>query len=172
MVMGMMLQNDIAIEACFMENVYPSTCPSCGADWPAAGQTCQEAFHQMLYWENDDPRNGQVHHLAVLCYHLQHPELYSPEGLNYALGLLVDFLEHGQTPQQLRRSARAQVASGKRDWKITGRPGAVGGYAHPVRWSMTCRDVVAGGIENYVASVNRWAAAVLADLRVSGYLSR
>lgn len=152
-----------------MNDLSTSTCASCGAVWPA-GQACQEAFHQMLYWENEDSRNGQVHHLMVLCYHLQHPELYSPEGLNYALGLLVDILERGQTPQDLRRRARSQVDSGKRDWIVTARPGVAGAYAHPVRWTMTCRDVVASGVECYLASVTRWAAAVLSDLYESGNL--
>lgn len=147
------------------------TCPSCGAVWPSAKQACQEAFHQMLFWENEDPRNGAVHHLAVLCYHLQHPELYSPEGLRYGLGLLVDFVEHGKNPAELLRHSRAQVDSNRRKWKVTAHPGAFGGYPHPVSWSMTTSDVLAGGIENYVESINRWATAVLADLRTAGNLS-
>lgn len=146
------------------------TCPSCGALWPSAERSCQEAFHQMLFWENEDPRNGKVHHLMVLCYYLQHPELYSPEGLRYAIDLLVDFLERGQSPAELRRRRRAQVDSSRRRWKVTAHPGQAGAYARLVRWRMTARDVLAGGIENYIGSVNHWAATTLADLRESGNL--
>ena len=133
------------------------------------GQTCQDDFHQMLYWENEDPGNGAVHHLVVLCFHLQSSR-YSPDGLQHAMGLLVDFLERGQTPENLRLRSRDQVDSGKRQWKVTARPGSVGAYAHPPAWTLTARDVVAGGIENYLAGVERWAHAVLADLRAAGIL--
>jgi hypothetical protein len=147
-----------------------TTCPACGARWPSADQDCQAAFYQMLAWENEDPGNGVVHHLMVLVYHLQHPHLYSPEGLAHAKGLLVDFLERGQSPQQVRRMNRDRVDSGRRGWKITARPGSAGAYAHPLRWTVTARDVVAGGIEQYVDNVRRWAEAALRDLKEAGNL--
>lgn len=59
------------------------TCPECGAVWQD-GRTCQEYFHQMLYWEAEDPSLGEVHRLSVLCNYLQHPSLYSLEGLEQA----------------------------------------------------------------------------------------
>ena len=49
-------------------------CPECGAVLHD-GETCEAYFHQMLFWEAENPANGEVHHLAVLCYHLQHPHL-------------------------------------------------------------------------------------------------
>jgi len=60
----------------------------------------------MLYWENEVLANGEVHHLLVLCYHLQHPRLYSPAGLGYAIQLLRDFLVGGLSPQEVRRESR------------------------------------------------------------------
>ncbi len=74
-----------------------SRCPDCGAAH-ATGVTCQDDFHQMLFWEAEEPARGEVHHLMVLCYHLQHPGLYSPAGLQHALGLLEDFVVRGQSP--------------------------------------------------------------------------
>jgi hypothetical protein len=111
-----------------------------------------------------------VHHLAVLCYHLQHPSLYSPEGLGMGKHLLVNFLEKDVAPAEARRRNRGQVASGKRSWKVTGRPGAAGSYAHPIAWALTAADVVADGHLRYVQNVRRWATATLTDLRQSDNL--
>lgn len=71
-----------------------SRCPECGAVLQG-GETCAALFHQMLYWENEQPELGSVHHLMVLCYHLQHPCLLSKAGLDYGVELLRDFLENG-----------------------------------------------------------------------------
>ena len=79
-------------------------CPECGAVL-AGEQTCLDYFHQMLFWENENPGYGEVHHLTVLCYHIQHPSLYSPEGLSEAIRLLSGFLEQDLTPQQSRLKA-------------------------------------------------------------------
>ena len=89
-------------------------CPECGADW-SSGVTCEDDFHQFGYWELADLEHlGSVHHLMVLSYHLQHPSLYSPEALAFAQQQLIDFLEGGVTPQQMRRDMRDVVDSGKR----------------------------------------------------------
>jgi hypothetical protein len=147
-----------------MEDV--QRCPECKALWQD-GKTCQDQFHQMLFWENEFPEYGVVHHLTVLCYHLQHPSLYSPEGLEYSKQLMVDFLERGLSPEEVRRRSRGQVDSGKRAWKVTGSFAGRGAYAHPVQWNMTAGDVTAGGAEQYVEKVRQWAAGILVDLRVS-----
>jgi hypothetical protein len=128
------------------------------------GRTCQDDFHQMLFWENENPANGEVHHLMVLCYHLQHPSRYSREGLAHARGLLADFVVRGVSPQQVRRERRGEVASGQRAWTVTARPGNRGAYAQPVRWTMTGRDVVAAGEPRYRASVRAWAEAIYVAL--------
>jgi hypothetical protein len=143
-----------------MEPVSSSdVCSECGARL-APGAACEEYFHQMLFWENEHSENGEVHHLAVLCYYLQHPSRYSPEGLAYASQLLAEFVENGAQPQDVRRERRDQVASGRRDWKVTARPGAVGAYAHAPRWTLTAADVIAAGSEHYRDSVRAWAASM------------
>lgn len=136
-----------------------SQCRECGA-LHEADQTCQDDFHQMLFWENEQPELGEVHHLMVLCYHLQHPSLYSAEGLAYARGLLADFVERGLSPADVRRRSREQVASGNRSWSVTARPGNQGAYERPVVWTMTAVDIVDGGAEAYCANVRAWASAV------------
>jgi hypothetical protein len=131
-------------------------CSECGAVW-LDGNTCQDYFHQMLFWENENPEYGEVHHLMVLSFHLQHPGLLSLEGLQEAADLLIEFLERGSTPRQVRNSRRSKVSSGKRDWKIIATGASKGAYSRPIQWAMTAANVVAEGRENYCANVRRWA---------------
>ena len=142
-------------------------CGECGAAWTDEGN-CQDYFHQMLYWENENPDNGEVHHLMVLCYCLQHPILYSQEGLENAKQLLFDFVEAGKTPQEVRRRDRAHVDSQNRQWEINATANSKGAYKTAVSWSVTAKDVVDSGINNYCASVRHWADITLQTLRTSG----
>jgi hypothetical protein len=119
----------------------------------------------MLFWEAEDPSLGVVHHLMVLCYHLQHPSLYSPDGLTYARGLLTDFVERGLSPAEVRQRSRATVDSGSRKWKISATATSHGAYDHPIQWTMTAADVVAAGMENYRDSVQKWASSVHESLK-------
>jgi hypothetical protein len=140
-------------------------CPECGADW-SNGLTCTDHFHLMGAWELEN-QLYDVHHLMVLCYHLQHPSLYSPEGLRDAQQLLVMFLEEGLTPQRVRKRIGKAVDSGTRTYRIKGTPTSCGAYTHPVQWTMTAADVTRGGLDNYYAAVRSWADSVLKSLRAS-----
>jgi len=144
-------------------------CPACGAAW-TDGNTCQDYFYQMGYWELEDSALYVVHHLMVLCYHLQHPHLYSREGLQFSSQLLVDFVERGVTTQTVRQQRRDALDSGNRTFKITARPDSVGAYPNPVHWTMTAADVVAGGADHYVDNVKAWAQSVYDALKNSGNL--
>lgn len=150
-----------------MEATY--RCPECRADW-SGGQTCADHFHTLLAWEWEH-QLLDVHHLLVLCYHVQHPSLYSPDGLRYSQGLLVEFVEQGISPQQMRQRMSKEVDSGSRQFRIKGTPDSHGAYAFPVEWSMAAADVVAAGVGQYYESVRAWAAGVLQSLRVSGNLA-
>jgi hypothetical protein len=143
-------------------------CPECGAEW-AEGRTCAGDFHEMGGWELEYMLYD-VHHLMVLSYHLQHPSLYSPDGLENAKGLLIQFFEEGVTPQEVRKKNSAALDSGTRKFKIAGTPESYGKYAHPVQWTMTAADVVAGGMDNFYANVEKWADSILKSLRESGNL--
>lgn len=146
------------------------TCPECGAALPA-GKSCMDDFHQMLFWEAEDQRLGVVHHLMVPSFYIQHPSLYSPEGLRFSQRLLLDFVEHGLSPEEARRRNRDQVDSGKRDWKIKGAPESQGSYARPVPWTMRACDVTASGMDHYVAQVRTWAQSICDSLKAAGYLN-
>lgn len=142
-------------------------CPTCGAALPD-GTTCENHFHQMLFWESENPALGIVHHLMVLCYHLQHPHLYSVEGLAEGKRLLIAFVQDDISTEEIRRRNRGKLDSGSRSWKVTARPDSWGAYSHPVQWTMTAADVVAGGADGYVDSVRAWAKSVLDALQTSG----
>jgi hypothetical protein len=143
----------------------PATCPECGAAWDA-GQTCETYFHQMLFWEAEEPAYGaEVHHLMVLCYYLQHPSLYTPDGLNGARRLLVEFVERGTSPVEVRQRNRDRVDSGKRNWKIKATATLHGSYDQPMAWSLTVADVVAGGSDKYCANVRAWAKSINETLK-------
>ena len=143
-----------------------SRCPECGTLW-AAGVTCEDDFHQLLFWEAEKPSLGVVHHLMVVCYHLQHPSLYSADGLENAKTLLIDFVARGLSTETVRKQNRDQVDSGKRQWKVTARPDSHGAYAYPVKWTMTARDVVASGMDHYIENVQAWAKSALALLQAT-----
>lgn len=149
--MGLLCQN--------VEMHSAKKCPECGAFW-LAGRTCPDDFHQMLAWEVEYPHLGEVHHLLVLCFYLQHPSLYSAEGLTYARQLLTQFLEEGVTPAQIRKQKRLQVDSGRRTWKIKGTATAFGAYGRAIEWAITAADVVAKGPDNYCNHVKAWAHSV------------
>ena len=118
----------------------------------------------MLFWESEKPALAEVHHLTVLCYHLQHPSLYSPEGLAEARQLLVEFVVNGRSPAEFRKRNRARVDSSQRNWKIKGTLAAYGSYDPPIEWTMTAADVVAGGLSNYCDNVRAWTQSLQAAL--------
>ncbi len=142
-------------------------CPECGSAWPN-GITCRDHFEQMLAWEFEYPEVNTVHHLTVVCYHLQHPSLYSPEGLRGAMRLLAEFLDGGLQPEEVRRRDRQKLDSGVRKYKIKGTPASHGVYQPPVHWTMTAADVIAGGPALYDQNVKKWARSVLDALKASG----
>jgi len=139
-------------------------CPECGANW-TVGETCETHFHQMLFWEAEYPAYGEVHHLMVLCYYLQHPSLYSSDGLKEARRLLVEFVEHGTAPVEVRQRNRNHVDSGKRKWRIKATATLHGAYDQPVTWPMTAADVVAGGSDQYCDKVRAWAKSINETLK-------
>lgn len=141
----------------------PLTCPECGVPW-TDGVTCTDDFHQMLFWENQRTELGAVHHLMVLSFNMQHPSVYSPEMLGSARQMLADFLEGKVTTQEFRLRNKQRLSSTTRPWKITGTPESHGRYDPPIRWTLTARDVVFGGIDHYIENVNRWARSILDQL--------
>jgi hypothetical protein len=122
----------------------------------------------MLGWEHARRELLDVHHLTVLAYHLQHPHLYSPEGLAHARRLLADFVA-GLTPTLARARGRAVLGSDTRNWRLVGAGDARGTYAPRPEWTMSAADVVSGGIDEYRARAEHWARTVHTSLYRAGY---
>ena len=148
-----------------------SHCLECGAIFSEQA-TCQELFHQLLFWEAENPSLGVVHHLMVLGYHLQHPSLLSPEGLSEMIALLEAFVKQGASTDVVRKQNRSRLDSRQRKWKIKASASQCGAYRQPVHWTMTAGDVVAGGADNYVANVRRWAHSIHAAIHPSDEASK
>ena len=148
----------------------PPNCPGCGADW-SDGKTCEDHFHQMLFWENEYPQyTWMVHNLLVANYYIQHPHLYSPEGLSGAIVMLGEFLS-GVTPKQWRDKIRNEVNSKNRTWKVTARPDSHGSYPVPIPWTMFARDVTSQPVEEYETHMRAWARSIYAALETAGITS-
>ena len=128
------------------------------------GTTCEADFHSLLGWEHERPEFLAVHHLTVLAYHLQHPHLYSPEGLVYAQRLLADFLV-GLTPTAARARHGAGLDSGKRSWRVKGTNESHGIYAPRPEWTMAAADVLTAGIDEYLERAEQWARTVHTSLQ-------
>lgn len=143
-------------------------CNACGAIW-FNGITCTDHFHTISAWELQYQLYN-MHHLMVLCYHLQHPQLYSPQALDSAKQLLVNFYEGDVSPQDVLKRTRQALDSGKRDYKITGTENVYGVYQHPVVWRMHVGAVVQAGRDVYYTSIKQWTESIIADLRLSDNL--
>ena len=121
----------------------------------------------MLFWEYENPEYWPVHHLMVASYHIQHPSLYSQEGLDSAKKLLVAFLVEDSSPDEIRQRNRAQVDSNCRTWKIKGTLNKHSFHPHPITWAMTAADVVTDGSDNYCVNVRQWAEAIHETLQAA-----
>ena len=145
----------------------PSFCTECGASL-IAGQSCRDSFNQMLAWDFQDPIGaGQLHHLTVLCYNLQHPSVYSPEALEEAKQVLTDFIVNNVSAKQMLAKQRQNFSSKNRDWKIQGTSERFGSYQQKINWTMTAADVVMLGISSYSDSVLKWAKSISMDLNLN-----
>jgi hypothetical protein len=144
------------------------TCPACGAPADEKDLWCRLAFEQCLVWDFTDAQAGAVHHLTVLCYHLQHPHLYSHAGLDHAKHLLHEFLIMGKSPESLRQEIRHAVQSDVRNFKISATETDKGAYHQPIIWSFTAYDAMGDGIEGYPERVHQWAHGVYEALVGAG----
>jgi hypothetical protein len=145
----------------------PTTCPTCGAIHTDA-TSCEDDFHQMLYWEHELMAEGTVlletHYLMVASYHLQHPHIYSSEALAGVHSDVAAYLAGSRSLDQIRSALHETARSDKRKTTITARDGNHGGYATPVEWTTRALDVVAAGKAQYVDRVRAWAESVIATL--------
>ena len=137
----------------------PTTCLQCSAVLEGQ-ETCQERFDLAQSLELGQPASYAVHHLSVPCFLLQHNR-YSGQGWLYARQLLVEFIRHGKSPQEIRTSNRRQVVNRHRNWSVTKGPKLPG--VENIAWSFTIADIRLDTPEHYCDDVRKWAESILAD---------
>jgi hypothetical protein len=132
-------------------------CAECGAAL-SNGVTCLDCFHQLLAFENENPRAfGAVHHLTVASFYLQHPRGYTAEALAMWKSLLADAISQGTKPVEFLRRARERFegATRARD------PQAVAPTGWPTEWPMSVGDVIQPGdapaVDDYISRAMEWA---------------
>jgi hypothetical protein len=142
-----------------------AACSGCGAAQPE-GASCRECFDALLAFEAERPAAfGAVHHLTVAAYSLQHPAGYRAEVLESWHALLADALDGRASVAELRQRMGRRFAGATRVREAGARPPAW----WPPAWPLTVRAafdprVPLPSVEEYVASAQKWAAAVRATL--------
>jgi hypothetical protein len=125
----------------------------------------------MIAWDFTDFSGvGQVHHLTVLCYYLQHPSHYSPEGLKQAVSILKKVNENNLSDKELYQEESDMFSSSRRNWHVTGTQTNHGKYTHQIKWQLTVGAVVKDGISKYPEHVKEWASTIYHDLKIAGEL--
>jgi len=132
-----------------------SLCSECGAP------DCQARFDEFLVLEFSDAGYGEVHHLTVAAYMLQHSSRLTRDGWLEMRGLLREFLVENKPPSFIRKQNKNKVDSGKREFKIKSKTGER--IISQSTWTKTICDVRAENAEAYCADVTEWARAALED---------
>jgi len=139
-----------------------SHCAICGADW-RAGLTCEDAYHTLLAREFSDPMAGQVHHLTVICYMIQH-DRYSAAAAAWARDMLEKLVVRGLSVADLSAAARSIVHT--KTTPIARDPNAPPLVQPTHAWRMTVVDAGrAVNAEEHAVLVTTWARAVWDTIR-------
>ncbi len=139
-------------------------CPECGSALPA-GTTCRDYCNEMIKWDFEDFLGvGQIHHLTVICFNLQHPSVYSKKGLEDAKEFLRECVADDVSFKEHDERNRKRLSSSVRDWKIGGTPDDHGSYPVQPGWKIRARDIVEGGLEKYVENVKKWSHSIYDEL--------
>lgn len=145
-------------------------CPECGTPLINVSK-CREYFDRMITWDFEDFKGvGRVHHLTVLCYHLQHPSHYSPDGLKHAVKILKKVIEKNLSGEKLYQIESDTYSSSQRNWRVTGVETNYGKYRLGINWTTTVAEVVKNGVTEYPDHVEQWARTIYDDLKKAGEL--
>jgi len=136
-------------------------CPECGAE-NTAEKTCETQYHECLVKEFTEAGYGQVHHLTVAAYMLQHSSKLSRQGWLETRRLLREFLIEKKSPAEIRRQNKNNVDGSRRNWKITSNDGVA--KINRTEWTKTILDVSTKNTEVYCEDVTAWARSALEDV--------
>jgi hypothetical protein len=133
-------------------------CPKCGA--PLTSEDgCTQRFHHFLALEMTDPEYGEVHHLTVAAYMLQHLGQLSCPGWQAMRHLLEQFLsDENFTPALARARNRMLVENRNRSWSfvIGERLVIPAGFV----WSRSILSVDYSTPARYRKDIEEWARSV------------
>ncbi len=132
-------------------------CPECGAP----DKSCETRFHECLVKEFEDVAYGEVHHLTVAAYMLQHSSKLTREGWLHERNLLKEFLVEKKPPAFIRQQNKDLVDSGKRSFKIKSKDGAP--VIIKTEWKKTIMEVRLENAKDYCEDVSFWAKTVLEE---------
>ena len=122
---------------------------------------CETRYHECLVKEFTEAGYGEVHHLTVAAYMLQHASKLTQKGWLETRSLLREFLVENKSPAEVRKQNKRKVDSGMRDWKIVLDGGAP--KLDEADWSKTVLDVRMENAEVYCVDVTAWARCTLED---------
>ena len=131
-------------------------CPECGA----SDNACESRFHECLALEFQKPGYGDVHHLTVIAYTLQHSGQLTREGRLHQRELLSQFIVENKPPDLLRQQSQ-DLDSGKRTFKIKSENGIP--VINKTTWTKTVLDARIENAEEYREDMKAWAKSVLKD---------
>jgi hypothetical protein len=124
----------------------------------------------MIAWDfSDFAEVGQIHHLTVLCYYLQHPSHYSPQALQKAKNILKDVIEKNFSDKDIYQKESDVFSSDKRKWSVEGTTTNHGEYGSDIHWKMTVYEVVKDGLDRYPENVKKWAHTIYEDIKQSDH---
>ena len=133
-------------------------CQDCGAEW-LTGLTCQQKYYECLAAEFSDPAFGQVHHLTVPAYHLQHPGGYSGQGMLSFQNVLSQFLIGNISPETIRKEQQYHLDNKNRNWTFFGsKPSA---FTSQQIWTKSILSVRMEDASLYCSDITAWANSIL-----------
>lgn len=146
-------------------------CEACGAPLEP-GRTCLDYLRQLQARDFTDFNGaGRLHLLGAMTYNLQHPALYSREGLDAIKQVVKAIIESDDAyTKEHERDLSRQLASESRQWTMHATPTNQASYTTPMQWSMTIADVLADGPDDYTERVKAWGQSVYDVLVRSGEL--
>jgi uncharacterized protein DUF5946 len=152
-------------------NLAMNTCKVCGAILNK-NLTCHDYLDLIAQWDFEDFLGaGRLHLLTVISYNLQHPAIYSREGLEFAKNTLKTILKSiDSSTKEQERALSKDLSSASREWKIMASQDSQAGYSKDIAWSMTAADVVANGPDGYTSRVKDWGLSVYNDLKSAGQI--
>jgi hypothetical protein len=147
-----------------------AACVECGAPLPPGG-ACIDYFHELLALESRIPGGAgeRPHFLAVAAYNLQHPSGFTPAMLRGLRRTFADVLDGRASVddawQRARYAADGPTRVRRRSGDALSDDDRAMLAAWPSAWGATVLDACRARPEEYADRVQRWAAAVSAQLR-------